>query len=74
MLYRRCRVDDRGDAGGLWLIGPLRGDCNGRHVAPDAKGGVAGRAVSGRGEAVTVELKVIVDAAMGREEGLRVTS
>src|SRR4051812_26670511 len=72
MAPGRCQVEGRGDAEGLWLTRALRSDCNDGHVAPGAKRGVAGSAVSGGGEAVTAELEVVVDAAMAGEDALRV--
>ena len=42
------------------------------HLAPGAEGSVAGGAVLVGGQAVTAELEVVVDAAVGRKEALRV--
>jgi hypothetical protein len=57
-------------------IGALseRGAHDSRHtgeIAPGAKGVVASGAVLVGGEAVTAKLEVVVDAAMGEEEALR---
>jgi len=50
-----------------------RGGSNAGDLAPGAQGSVAGAAVCGGGQAMTVELKVVVDPAVGGEEALRVT-
>jgi len=56
----------------LRLIGSSRGRCNVGNFAPGAEGGVACGTVLVGGQAVAAELEVVVDAAVGREEALRV--
>lgn len=52
---------------------PLRGSRNAGDLAPGAEGGVACSAVLIGGQAMTAELEMGVDAAMGGKEVLRMT-
>lgn len=57
---------------GWRLIRVSRGGRDAGNLAPGAAGGVAGGTVLVGGHAVATELKVVVDAAVGGQEALRV--
>ncbi len=55
------------------LAQPSSRRCSPGHIAPSAERGAAGLAVLVGGQAVTTELEVVVDPAMGGEESLCMT-
>ncbi len=54
------------------LAGVSHGRCGAGHLAPCLEGSVACGSIGGDRQAVTAELDVVVDAAMGGEEALGV--
>ncbi len=71
-FIRRYQVDGCGVAKALRLIRSSRGGRDANHVAPIVKGSVAGGTIFVGSQSVAAELKVVVDAAMGGQEALRV--
>jgi hypothetical protein len=67
---RLCQVGDDGDAGSLRLVVASHGGCSSGHLAPGAERGITSDAVFGGTQAMTVELEMVVDAAVVGEEAL----
>lgn len=68
----RCQVGDGGDVENLRLVMASHGGCKPGHRPPCGECGVPNGAVFSGGQPVAAELEVVVDAAAGGEEALRV--
>ena len=69
----RCQIGGRGVARALRLMGVSSRGRDAGHLAPGAEGMVASGTMFGGGQAVVTKLEMVVDAAVGGEEALRVT-
>jgi len=73
VISESCQIDGLGDIKGLRLIKSSRRGRDADHLAPDADVGIAGGTILVGGQAIAAELEVVVDAALGVGEALRVT-